>query len=141
LSNVQIIEGDRVFVAPGINAQLDAHAEHLDAEAYPTDLLNPHLSPGEAKTISPLDVAIIQASYDAWEDGFVAGSDGAPLTALMPQNAQLATRELVTAEAAEVPHQGRGADPAQPEPSTRCLKRPSGRRARTALGRVDATNV
>ena len=58
-------EDGLVFAADGFDAQLDASGQHLDAAAYPGDLMNSTLSPGIRRLPSQLSAQIILASYDS----------------------------------------------------------------------------
>lgn len=58
-SHVQTINGSQLFVTPNFSALL--RGGHLDPKVYPTDLLNPILSPSVRKLPSALDIQILTA--------------------------------------------------------------------------------
>lgn len=62
--HVESIAGSRLFVGPGFVARLSEDDDHLDNEAYPNDLMNSSLQPGQRKLPSALDVQIIAAARD-----------------------------------------------------------------------------
>jgi hypothetical protein len=60
-AHVGTVAGSQVFVGPDFTAQLTPAPDddHLDANAYPNDLMNATLSPGVRRLPSPLDVQIL----------------------------------------------------------------------------------
>jgi hypothetical protein len=64
--------GAPIFVSPDFTAELDAGAQHLSSDAHPDDLMTSDLASGQAREISHLDVAIIQASYSALDRALAA---------------------------------------------------------------------
>src|SRR5204863_1885720 len=73
VAHVGTINGSQLFVGPGFTAALSPDGEHLDATAYPNDLMNTTLAPSVRKLPSALDGLIIRA---------VRGLEAAPTSSL-----------------------------------------------------------
>lgn len=55
--------GNQVFIGADFMALLDDYAQHLDQTEYAGDVMNAQLDPGQRKTISDLDVKILETAY------------------------------------------------------------------------------
>jgi len=56
-------DGNKVFIGSDFVAMLDEYAHHLDSTEHMGDVMNATLDPGQRKTISALDVQILQTAY------------------------------------------------------------------------------
>jgi hypothetical protein len=61
MSHVGTMNGSQIFAGPGFTARLTSDDAHLDASAYPNDLMSGTLTPSVRRLPSALDVEIIDA--------------------------------------------------------------------------------
>ncbi|PQO48168.1 cadherin domain-containing protein [Blastopirellula marina] len=73
--------GNKLYVGPDFVVTLDDYGHHVDATENPGDVMNDTLDPGVRKTISELDVKMLQAAYSIAAGATVSVNQGAALHA------------------------------------------------------------
>lgn len=74
-SLVEETGGDLVFVGSDFTVTLDSSGQHIDDSAFTDDLMGDTLDPGIRKSVSALDVQMLQEAYASAQSG--SGSGGA----------------------------------------------------------------
>ncbi|MEW4453866.1 cadherin domain-containing protein [Bremerella sp. JC817] len=74
-------DGNQIFIGADFVAMLDDYAQHLDDIEHNGDVMNAALEPGQRKTISALDVQILETAYASATANSTVYLGGAALTA------------------------------------------------------------